>query len=78
MVRRINPNSLQVISNFLKALAASHLLDQSAPVQGTSLTAGYEGQIRELWDKASIQKREQRMTREWDCKTHRTRHGKRE
>ena len=32
------------------------------------MTASYEGQIREVWGKASIQKREQRMTREWDCK----------
>ena len=47
-------------------------------LNGTSLTASYEGQITEVWEKASIQKREQRIAREWDCKIHRTRHGKRE
>jgi len=47
-------------------------------LNGTSLTASYEEQIREVWEKASIQKREQRMTRGWGCKIHRTRHGKKE
>jgi hypothetical protein len=44
--------------------------------KGTGLTASYEGQIREVWGKALIQKREQATARQWDCTIHRTRHGK--
>jgi len=49
---------------------------QTEPREGTGLTASYEGQIRAVWEKALIQKREQGIARQWDRKIHRTRHGK--
>ena len=41
------------------------------------MTASYEGQIRELWGTASIQKREQGIALKWHGKIHRTDRGKR-
>jgi hypothetical protein len=51
-----NPNSCRMIGNSLKARQTPQLL-------GTSLTPGYEGQIRELWGKTLILKKEQAIAR---------------
>jgi hypothetical protein len=71
---------IRVIRGFLpiqtfRALTLQPFNDSTAGFRRNtepSLTASYEGQIRELWGKALIQKREQRIAREWDCKIHRT------